>query len=135
MANEVFEVGPHTITIEDEGIMHVRWRGLNELDHCIEIMRIGLLAQERFGNVYVVMNLEEATDATHEARRHMIKYSDQRPFLGIAYVGGPFKIRVMVNLVSRAWNLVRAEQHPVKTVDNEAEARAWIEELRLKKSA
>lgn len=135
MANETHEVGTHLITIEDAGIFHARWRGIYELSDVIEIIRLGVEAQERFGNIFVIMDLSEAVDATHEARRHMMRYSDQKPFLGTAYVGGPFKIRVMANLVSRAWNLVREVKHPVKNFETEAEARAWIAEMRLKKTA
>ena len=86
----------------------------------------------RHGKLYLITDMTRSTGMTPEARKLSTEYSSGNPFNGMVFFGASFTMRTIVNMMVRAGQLLGRNDGAMQFVQNEAEARAWIADLRAK---
>lgn len=89
-------------------------------------------ANEADGLLYTVYDLSALTRIDEKARRRITNIGRPYPFAGLAVIGANFTIRALAQMIIRAIKIIKPEiwSFPHKFVANQAEADAWIDELR-----
>ena len=78
--------------------------------------------------IWVVIEIAEDASLEKSARKTLLEAGKKQPFRGTAFIGGPKRLRVVAELIANAVSLIVKNASPVKFVDNEEEALAWLEE-------
>lgn len=85
--------------------------------------------------IFVLLDLSRLGYVTPEARRAASEELRDTVVRGAAYFGASFKLRVFATLVIKGINLMKRASIPTRFFETEAEARAWISEIRGDASA
>jgi hypothetical protein len=126
------EIGPgYGERITDDTI-RFKWIGTVDVDEASTVMRWCTEVMEDVGRVFLLVDMTEADGVTTAGRRHMTNYAKERPISGFSLFGASFQLRVVVNLVINALNLLRKVPQPVSFADDEPGALAWIEDQRAR---
>lgn len=118
-------IGPHAYTIEGD-VLHLRFAGDMTREHMVEMLRIVEVIQAREGQVFTLTDARGLGHMAPEARRYAFEWVREHRLDGSALYGSGLVPRMMVTLMMRAVNLVRAQPLALVFVATEQEARAWI---------
>lgn len=125
-------VGPHLVEIEGDVII-VRQRGDFELAHMKEWCRIadGVIAE--YGGAFTISDFTVSGDFPPESRRYGSEWQNSAKVFGSALFGSSLAQRVLMTMIVRVGSMFRKHPgSPLVSVASEAEARAWVAELRKK---
>ena len=121
----------------NQSTMCVTWRGeINEA--AVWAMHdFAAACDEEFGAGVVRNCLVRATEGGGIDRggRKAFRIIADRPLERVAFVGARYELRVLMELLSKALNLLRLDTAKMKFVDLEAEALAWFAALDERDSA
>jgi hypothetical protein len=124
------QAGQHFIRVEGDDFMTLEFHGLITAADMAAILQeydARLLAQ---GRLFVLCNMSEAGDMMPEARATAKRRPKGLPWSYIAYVGASFGKRVVIDMLMRAIAVLSRVMTTHRFFDNEAEARAWLLEMR-----
>jgi hypothetical protein len=111
----------------DDGMVHSRSRGIQDVDACRHVHRLLEEATERCGRrLRVLVDISELTDCLPPARQYMMNHlhGPGAPAERVAFVGANRWLRHMLNLYA----LVAA--NPFRVFAAEEQALSWLKEGR-----
>jgi hypothetical protein len=85
--------------------------------------------------IFVLFDLSRLGHVTPDARHAAAKELKGTVVRAAAYFGASFRFRVLATLVVKGINLMNRTSTPTSFFETEAEARAWISEIRANASA
>ena len=135
MNNEKRVIGDCVLERIEEDVLLFRWVGTNDVDETTAVMNWMTELMNECGRAFLLVDMTEASGTTTKARRHMVGYAKDQPFSGFAFFGASFQLRVVVNLIVNALNLVRKTPQPITFSDTREGAMEWIVGERAKLAA
>ena len=122
-----------TMEITGPGSTRLTWKG-NAGEASLKAMReFGAKVREEVGpNAFVkaLVDAREATGLDRKARKEMTELGREKPWDRMAFVGVRFEVKVMVELVIRALQVLRIKTAEVAFLDTEEEAVEWLDRPR-----
>ena len=131
-ATPSWDVGMNSVRLERPDLLHVVFRGPNELQDILEMQRILFAVGDRFGPVDLLLGLGELESLGAGARGAWARVRRAYPFRnGFAY-GANFGIRTLVHTTHRAGRIISPAffQWDIFFFPTEAAARTHIEAKR-----
>ncbi|MDC0744421.1 hypothetical protein [Polyangium mundeleinium] len=125
----------HVLT-EEPDLVLFHFRGhITTRDEAQRLYDVQLRFSDGKPHIFLILDVRALDQMTAEARRVVIDGPANNrpvvPVLGCAFIGATFHFRVLGTMIFRAARLLRgANTFPVRFCDTEAEARAFIDELR-----
>jgi hypothetical protein len=131
------QVGPHLYRFEPPDLFHLRCLGDVSEQEIEKIMAVGLGIGERAGSLFWLNDIGKLGALASSARKRLA--STPLGFYpgATAVFGGSFQQRVLANIAIKASRILRpwARARPIAFCADEAEARAFFEEVRRDKRA
>ena len=124
------------VTFEDPDITYWHLIGVLEEEHINRIHSERRLFAAGKPFIFNIIDATRLEKVTREARRAVTEGARKGsatsvPVRASAIIGASFHFRVIGGMIDRASRLINREADwPTRFVDNEAEARAWIEQRR-----
>jgi hypothetical protein len=125
MATEL-RVGRHPAAVVDGDILHVRWSGELSASDLRALMQWGIETTQARGAAFYLGDMEGVTGIPPEARKALMEYRDVPTFAGSSMYGGPFRIRMLTELVINAFRILSPSAPPAQIFAKEPDARAWL---------
>jgi hypothetical protein len=130
--NEDGRIGNQLTYFEEPDIIFLKLRGEVTDDEGFEIVRRQRELAEGRERVFFLVDLSELDSLPARVRRAASESMRSFPLGGTVMYKAPIKALVIAKLVMTAMNMFKPERDrsPIEFTDNEAQARAWIEERR-----
>jgi len=126
----LLRAGQNIIEVEAPNLVIYRLRGVLDGDD----LRAMRGAQRQWmadkDHILGLVDVSEMEGATADARKESMRPDGGTSHRALAYFGSRFSVRVAVELLLRALRLLRATPYPMRFCEDEASARAWLEEQR-----
>jgi hypothetical protein len=128
----VIQLGLHQVEI-DSDIVITRLHGALTLEHMQAwcLIADGVIAEH--GGMFSIGDYRGAGAIPPQVRRWVGEWSGSAKIRGMALFGASPVLRVIMMMIARAGVLLRKFKAPTVFVATEAEARAWVSELRARK--
>lgn len=113
-----------------QSIVHVTWTGEATETEIRALRNYAAACQEELGKDVVMNALVDASAATgvgRDARKELNELGRDKPWERVAFVGVRFEIKVLLELIMKALQLLRIETAEVVFLDTRAEGLAWLE--------
>jgi|GEM_PF-776629 len=125
-------IGKQTTLFEPPDIIFLKLCGTCTWEEGSEINRRHREWGKTADRIFYLIDLAELDRIDPEVRKDATKTMAEVPTRGMVGFSAPIKARVIAKLIFTALNLFsnKADKIPLHFAPNEAEARAWIEELR-----
>jgi hypothetical protein len=107
-------------------LMRVTWTGHASAESMRAMREYSVRHRELSGTSRCIVDATEATGFERGARKELHELGREKPWERVAFVGVSFEIKVLLELLTKALQLMRIETSPVIFVDTEAEAMAWL---------
>lgn len=128
-------LGGHKARIDGD-LVFLRVKGVVTLTDMMEFMRVQVSVKREHGAVYMLYDSRENTGLDPAARKYATDHaSEESRVTAAASFGAPFSMRVLVNMLNRAHEMLRVEGTRVQLFDTEAEARTYLEAERRRLTA
>jgi hypothetical protein len=129
-----FEVGKHVLRIEN-GIVQMSFSGRVSMNEAIGILDSLFDAGDRFGMLAALVDLDGVGDVDARIRRLFARPKRPYPVYAVAYYGGTFASRVLMQTVVRAGRFIAPKSFPfdMDFLETEAEARRFLETARKRR--
>lgn len=111
-------------------ILDVTWTGEATGVEIRALRDYAAACDEEFGEGVVVNALFDASAATgvgRDARGELIELGREKPWERLVFVGVRFEIKVLLELIRKAFQLLKIETAEVAFLDTRAEALAWLD--------
>jgi hypothetical protein len=128
-------LGGHSAKIDGD-LVFLRVKGVVNLADMKEFMRVQGEVKRKYGAVFVLYDSRENTGLDREARKYATDNAapDHRATAAASF-GAPFGMRVLVNMLNRAHEMLKVEGTRVHLFDTEAEARRHLDSERRRLQA
>lgn len=129
-------MGNHVMHIEN-GILRIFFKGRVSIDDA-KILKTSILeAGDRFGILAALVDLDGLVDFDAGARALLVRPERPYPLDTVAYFGGSFTARMLIESANRAGRLImpKAFAFAQRTFATEEEARRFLETAREKRTA
>jgi len=127
---EHIRVGEHSLHIEAPDVFVIVIRGDVDEGQAVAVCEAMVAFAKGKKYVLFLCDLTDMGDISQTVRQTFADYSRLGPPRGTALFGGSFRVRILVDIVTRVSNLFSRRYRQVRFVGTEAEARACLEELR-----
>jgi SpoIIAA-like len=129
--DEFRPLGGHEVKIERD-LVFLRIKGVVTLADMMKFLQVQAEVKREHGAVYVLYDSRENTGLDPAARKYATEQgSDEYRVNAAASFGAPFTMRIVVNMLNRAHDMLRREGARVQLFDTEAEARKYLADHRL----
>lgn len=130
--DEFRPLGGHKARIDGD-LIFMRVKGVVTLADMMEFMRVQAEIKREHGAVFILYDSRENTGLDREARKYATDHaSEESRVTAAASFGAPFGMRVLVNMLNRAHEMLGVEGTRVMLFDTESEARKYLEAERLR---
>ncbi|UQA60360.1 STAS/SEC14 domain-containing protein [Polyangium aurulentum] len=126
----LLRAGQHVIEVEDRNLVIYRLRGILDGDDLRAMRRAQAKWMADKDHIVGLVDVTEMEGSTSDARKESMRPDGGTQHRALAYFGSRFAVRVAVELLLRALRIVRASPYPMRFCEDEASARAWLEEQR-----
>ena len=126
----VRRVGEGSVWLEGEDLIVFQWVGTIGAEETAAVMEWCHEVYDRLDRVFLMLDMRRAVHVNAAGRKQMVRYARARPLTAAVLVGARFQLRVVVNLVINALNMLREKEQPVCFVDSEEEGRQWLNRFR-----
>jgi hypothetical protein len=123
------KLGPHLVEIEAD-CMTVRHMSDFTLEHMKEWCRIADQVIAEHGHILTITDFRHGGDFPSESRRYASEWPNVVKVWGSAMFGGSYAQRVLINMIASTTRWLRKYSTPIASFKTEAEARAWIADIR-----
>jgi hypothetical protein len=132
MMSELLQIGSHVTGFEAPDILFMKLVGDVSNDEVKAINQAHLDYGQTVEQLYYLIDLSQLDNLAPHVRKEASEVVKALPLRGTAIYGAPLKAKVLAKLMLTAANMFRGGKNPnpVEFLDNEAEARAWIERRR-----
>lgn len=125
--DEFRPLGGHAVQI-DKDLIVMRVKGVVTREDMAEFMRLQAKVKREHGTVFMIYDSRENTGLDPAARKYATDHASEESRVdAAASFGAPFAMRVVVNMLNRAFEMLRKEGTRVMLFDTEAQARQYIE--------
>jgi hypothetical protein len=124
-------IGEGSAWLEGDDLVVFQWVGTIGADETAAVMEWCHEIDDRLGRVFLMLDMRRAVHVNAAGRRQMVRYARARPLTAAVLVGARFQLRVVVNLVINALNMLRDVEQPFHFADTEEEGRQWLNRFRL----
>ncbi len=122
------QVGPHRVTIEPPDVLYLRVDGDVDVEH----MKVFVEIVQKFpAEVHVLRDARKSRVVTAKAREFMLKSMPRGKVASFISFGAPFHARTVIGMLAKAIRLLRHDCPVVGFTNTEAEARTWINKVRV----
>lgn len=129
-ADEFRPLGGHWVRIEGD-LVHLRVKGVVKVGDMAEFMRLQAQVKREHGAVFMLYDSRENTGLDPAARKYATDHASIESRIdAAASFGASFSMRVVVNMLNRALEMLGREGARVQLFDTEAEARQYLESER-----
>ena len=115
----------HAIRCE-RNIIYFRVRGCIDESDSQNLIDLGNVLAEQYGQFWILLYAQEMTTISTEARRLAVKNPNLSRLGGWAIVDANLQNRTILTLIHRAMNLLGGAHVRATFVQTEAEAKAWL---------
>lgn len=120
-------LGEHALRYEPPDLLFLDWRGTLEASDIETLSSFTETARERSGApLYLVVDARAARGISGAARKGVSNLARRKYWHATLCHGADFKLRVLIELIVNAVNLLVKEPLPLVFVGSEAEARDWV---------
>jgi len=123
-------IGPHTFCFEEPDIFVARFHGPLEADHVRALSRARAEHGRDLPYILFLADQTHLGDTSAEARRAFREEGRSHLPSATAIVGASRTMRVLADLAFRAINFFRRDPVHFRFFEDEASARAWLNEMR-----
>jgi hypothetical protein len=128
-------IGEHVLREEEDGILVITFRGDLSVAEMRAIVEEHDARLVRDGDLYVVSDLRLLGALERGARHVLGNRSKELPGYCSAYMAPHFKMRLVMDLLMKAVNLMMASKVLHRFFDREEDALVWLRETREQKRA
>jgi hypothetical protein len=126
-SDEFRPLGAHSVRIEGD-LVHLRVKGVVTVTDMVEFMRLQAQVKREHGAVFMLYDSRENTGLEPAARKYATDHaSEESRVSAAASFGAPFAMRVLVNMINRAHDMLRKSGARVQLFDTEPQARQYLE--------
>src|SRR5690242_12434634 len=105
--DEFRPLGDHWVRIDGD-LIFLRVKGVVKLEDMIAFMRLQAQVKREHGTVFMLYDSRENTGLDPAARKYATDHTDAESRLdAAASFGAPFSMRVLVNMLNRAHEMLR----------------------------
>ncbi len=131
-ADDFRPVGDHLVRVDGDLLM-MRIKGVVKLEDMMQFMRLQAQVKRESGAVFVLYDSRENTGLDPAARKYATDHSDAETRAdAAASFGAPFGMRVLVNMLNRAFVMLGKAGTLVQLFDTEVQARQYLEAERAR---
>jgi hypothetical protein len=123
-------IGPHLWTFEEPDIFIARFNGDLVPDHVRALTRTQKEHAPHLSYILYLVDHSRIGETSPEARRAFREEGGSDLPSATAIIGSSFTLRVLADLAFRAVNFFRRSPAQFRFFDDEAAARAWLDEMR-----
>jgi hypothetical protein len=123
-------IGEHEISVDDDGIMKLVFRGTLGTHDMMEILKEHDGKLQADGDLYVISDLRAIAAIQPGARHALGARSKTLPGYCVAYLVASFHVRLMLEVLLRAASLLMKAKVQHRFFDDETSARQWLVEMR-----
>lgn len=125
-------LGGHWVRIDGD-LIFLRVKGVVTRVDMAEFMRLQTQIKRERGTVFVLYDSRENTGLEPAARKYATDHATEEARVhAAASFGAPFGMRVVVNMLNRALEVLRREGARVQLFDTEEQARGYLESERAR---
>jgi hypothetical protein len=130
--SQVHQIGSHVTGFEAPDILFMKLVGDVSNEEVKEINQAHIDLSQGFQQLYFLIDLSQLDNLAPQVRKEASEVVKTLPLRGTAIYGAPLKAKVLAKLMLTAASMFRGGKNfnPVEFLDDEAEARAWIEKRR-----
>lgn len=131
--HQVERIGKHLLEYEDE-LLHVHWASRLTLEEWHQIYsRIEAYVKSR-DTALILFDLRDASDSSREQRQASATWWRRQRLetVALAQYGLSTKLRIFVNLTTRAVGVLAGKSPHAILFETEAESRAWLATIKPK---
>lgn len=129
-AGEFRPLGEHSVRFEGD-LIFLRVKGAVKLGDMVEFMRLQAQVRREHGSVFMLYDSRENTALDPAARKYATDHTTEESRVdAAASFGAPFGMRVLVNMLNRAHEMLRKEGARVQLFETEAQARQYLQDER-----
>jgi len=122
---------PHMmIRLEEPDVVFVRSVGTIDKQDMLDMHEVFDGNIRGWPNVLLVVDQSQQEGMTAEARKMVPEIGQWVPYRGTVMYGGSFAMRTVGQMLMKLINLVRQLDNPTAFLNDEQEARAWVERRR-----
>jgi hypothetical protein len=126
-----WKIGDHRLAFEPPDLLKSTIRGDIDERQMGEFVSIVLNLASARPYLLALADLHEMGDIPPEARKIAVRMRNRITFRGMAFYNGRFRTRIVIKFILGAVNLLSpTADNPLRFCEDEAEARAWLEERR-----
>ena len=121
--------GAFTMELLRPGLSHTIWQGEATAQAFRELREFGLACREASGPGAVmngIIDAREATGLDRGARKELQELGRAKPWDRVVFIGVRFEVKVLLELVIRALQLMKMDTAEVSFVDTAEQAEAWL---------
>lgn len=122
--------GPHRMTVEGPDLLHLRVDGDVDVEHIKAFIE---LVESMPAEVHILRDARKSRIVTTRAREYMMKHMPKGKVWSFISFGAPFHAQTMITMLGRAIRLLHKNSPVVGFTKTEAEARAWIDKVRVER--
>lgn len=123
-------IGNHRVLIEGD-VVSVQFRGDVDLSEIVALQCVYETRLRKHPRLFSVFQVEQAGIPSLEVRKKMAEWRRDHQVAGTAVIGASLTIRTIGTMYLRAARLIGLLIWPVRFVESETEAQAFIDELRM----
>lgn len=123
-------IGDHEFGFEPPDLVIMRYRGTLSAPDFARGMEWLRTQCSDWPYMLLLVDVRELTTIPADTRKIVPEATSWMPMRGIAFYGAGFAVRTVSMMLVKVINLVRGTDNPPHYSNEEAEARAWIEERR-----
>jgi len=125
-------IGDVTLDFVSPDVLEVRWKGSFGAAEADALFAFTEELRKRPDNkhLFLYIDVHAASGIDSRARKRISDLTKARPYTASAVVGASFPIRVAIELIVNAARLLVKDATETRFFDTDAEARAWLDEVR-----
>ena len=128
-------IGAHDVSIDDDDIMTVVFRGQLGAQDMQEILREHDGKLSRDGDLFIISDMRQMSTVEPGARHALGARSRSLPGYCVAYMVSSFQVKLLMEVLLRAANLRLKGKVLYRFFDAEGPAREWLLEMRRNRQA
>jgi hypothetical protein len=130
--SQVHQIGQHVTGFQEPDILFMKLVGDVSNEEVREINQAHLDIAQGFQQLFYLIDLSQLDNLGPQVRKEASDVVKMLPLRGTAIYGAPLKAKVLAKLMLTAASMFRGGKNfnPVEFLDNEGEARAWIQKRR-----
>ena len=125
----VWTLGPHKMWFEEPDTVRLVTVGMYDMKLLEESNALVRELKQRYPTLYLISDSRQGTGMSADVRKVLGENPDLLPYAGSVMFGSSFAMRTMVNMMTRAQELLgRKRNIAFAMVATEEEAKAWVAE-------